>query len=218
MSDTLIKAADITESVEAMKVQYAEQPIPFERFLDLTYDTGIELINGVLVEKPMVQLTHEKLLLWLLTMLHLFTRQRDLGVVFGSRTAVEINAFGGRLPDLLFVRKERSSILQERAVYGAPDLVIELVSPNDRPSGLIALETDYRSIGVPEIVFIDQQKKRVRVIRKRDDDYEETILTEGTLSLESIAGFHIEIAWLWQDPRPNEMETVVNLLAQSTTS
>jgi len=35
----------------------------------------------------------------------------------------------------------------------APDLVIELISPNDRPSDIVVLEMDYRAIGVTEIVF-----------------------------------------------------------------
>src|SRR5437660_18206 len=104
----------------------------------------------------MVQLEHEKLLRWLSTVLDLFTEERGLGIVLGSRTGVEISTYRGRLPNLLFVRRDRMEIVREKAVYGAPDLVIEIISPGDGPSDIIALETDYRSIGVQEVVFLDQ--------------------------------------------------------------
>ena len=98
-----------------------------------------------------------------------------------------------------------------KAVYGAPDLVIEIVSPTDRASDVIALETDYRGIGVVEIVFIEPPKRAVRVLRKVDSDYTEEILTSGTLVLETLAGIRLETEWLFMEPRPAERETVYAL-------
>jgi Uma2 family endonuclease len=204
---------ETTEAVEGRVVRYAERPIPFETFLELSGDQDIELVDGVMVAKMAVQLTHEKLFAWLLTLLNLYVRKRDLGIVLGSRTAVEIGEFGGRLPDLLFVRREQIGIVQEKAVYGAPDLVIELVSPNDRPSDIVALETDYRGVGVSEIVFVDQQRQRVRVLRRRDgSSYEEEVLTAGTLHMETVEGFAVQTEWLLKEPRPDEFDTLVHLL------
>jgi Uma2 family endonuclease len=142
----------------------------------------------------------------------IFARKRDLGIVLTSRILVEINAFRGRLPDLLFVRKERMEIVRQKAIYGAPDLIIEIVSPNDRPADIIALETDYRTLGVPEIVFLDQRKRRVRILRKRDADYEETELSTGTLELESMDGLPLQVEWLLQEPLPDELDLLTELL------
>ena len=133
-------------------VHLAERPIPFPAFLDLSADRDVELVGGVMVEKMAAQLEHEKLFAWLDRVVGTYVSHRRLGILLGSRTAVEISAYGGRLPDLLFVRSDRLEIVRERAVYGAPDLVIEIVSPNDRASDLIALETEYRGLGVPEIL------------------------------------------------------------------
>lgn len=205
---------DITEAVEGRVVRYAERPIPFERFLDISTNPNLELVDGVTVERMAANLKHERLFVWLVTMLNLYVNTRDLGIVLGSRTAVEISEFGGRLPDILFVRRDRMGVVQERAVYGAPDLVIELVSPNDRPSDVISLETDYRSVGVSEIVFINQSKRSVVVLRKRDGRYEDHTLTSGTLHLETVDGFEIEAEWLWQEPRPDELGTVTRLLSR----
>jgi Uma2 family endonuclease len=200
-----------TETVEQTSWIWP-RPITFAEFLDLSgLPKHVELIDGVVVKKMAVQLDHEKLLVWLVTILNQYIEDNDLGILLGSRTAVEISQYRGRLPDLLFVKRERMHIVQQKAVYGAPDLTIEIVSPGDRRGQLVALEADYRSLGVAEIVFIDQQKRRVRILRKRGDDYEETLLTEGTLQLESIAGISLEVSWLLSEPRPSARATLARL-------
>jgi Uma2 family endonuclease len=179
------------------------RPMTFAEFLErFGEDDDVELIDGVAVEKMAAQLDHEKLFAWLFRLLGDFVEARDLGMVLGSRTAVQINPFRGRLPDMLFVRKERLEIVQQKAVFGAPDLVVEFVSPDDRPSDIIARETDYRAIGVAEIWLLDQARRRVRTLRKRDDGYEEAEQSGGTLVSETAPGFQVEVEWLWTDPRP----------------
>lgn len=162
----------------------------------------------------MVQLDHEKLLVWLLTLLNQYAEDKNSGIVLGSRMAVEISQFRGRMPDLLFIQREHFDILQQKAVFGAPDLIIEIISPNDRPSDLSALEVDYRSIGTHEILFLDQKKRRVRALRRRDTDYEEATLTAGTLDFETVEGFHLEIEWLFVEPRPLVRDVLARLLSQ----
>jgi Uma2 family endonuclease len=192
------------------------RPLTFAQFLELYGDKDqVELVDGVVVERSMVQLDHERLNRWLYVVLSLYTEALKLGEVLGSRTAVEIDQFRGRLPDLLFVRQDRMGIVHQKAVYGAPDLVLEINSPNDRLSESIALETDYRAIGVAEIVFIDQGKRRVRVLRKQTDGYSEAVLTTGTLVLESMGGLALELDWLFVEPRPDQRVTVDVLLARA---
>jgi Uma2 family endonuclease len=193
------------------------RPLTFAEFLEgYGSEDQVDLIDGVVVERNMVQLDHEKLLRWIDRVLGLYVEDRGLGIVLGSRTAVEIHQFRGRLPDLLFVRQDRLGIVQQKAVYGAPDLILEVISPNDRPSDVIALETDYRAIGVAEIVFVDQRNHQVRVLRRRGSDYEEEILTSGMVTLETLGGVHLETQWLFTEPRPGMRPTVDALLAEAS--
>lgn len=115
------------------------------------------------------------------------------------------------MPDLFFVRKERGALLTSKATLGAPDLVMELVSPNDRRSDITATEADYRSIGVAEIVYINQQKQAVRVLRKTDTGYDEEKPQNAPLTLRSL---NISLAWDWlfTEPRPDTIDTVLALL------
>ena len=129
--------------------------------------------------------------------------------------AVKIDNYNGRLPDILFVRADNAGIIHADAVYGVPDLVIEIVSPGDRPSTLIPLESDYRSLGIGEIVFIDPQRLRVRELTKIDDAYRETTLATGSLELVSIPGFRIEVEWLFAAAKPTEF-TIIRQLIEAT--
>src|SRR5262249_31274381 len=153
--------------------------------LDLSHGKDLELINGVMVERMSAQLQHEKLFVWLLIVLTGVVRKLNLGIVLGSRTTVEISEFGGRLPDVLFVRRDRMDIVHERAIYGAPDLVIEISSPNDRPSDFSSQEADYRSLGVGEIVFIDMQRRQIRILLREENGYSDKTCSQGIFTLTS---------------------------------
>ena len=213
---TLITPEEIRQQVEGRVVHFAERPIRFPAFLELSAVRDVELVGGVMVERRAAQIEHEKLFAWLDRVVGTYVSHRRLGILLGSRTAVEISAYGGRLPDLLFVRSDRLEIVRERAVYGAPDLVIEIVSPNDRPSDLIALETEYRGLGVPEIIFLDLPRQRVRVLRRRETgEYGEEVRTEGALRLEAVEGIELPVAALLREPRPDEFATVSALLETS---
>lgn len=206
----------LTLTVEERRVYVPPRPMTFAEFLDRCgEDDDVELIDGVIVERMAAQLDHERLFAWLITVLTSFVSERDLGTVLGSRSAVEIASHHGRLPDLLFVRKERENIIEQRAVYDAPDLILELVSPNDRPSDIVALETDYGSIGVEQVAFIGLQRQRVRVLTRPADgsDYEEAEVTSGPLAFAALPGLTLQAEWLWADDRPTQFSILAPLLS-----
>jgi Uma2 family endonuclease len=183
------------------------RPLTFEEFLE-NYGPKdmVELVDGTVVEKSIVQWDHERLQHWLASVLSIVARRRELGVVLGSRSAVKISEFRGRMPDLFFVSRDRTDIVSNKATYGAPDLVIEISSPGVRASGLNALEIDYTNIGVKEIVFIDLRHRRVRVLRRHQDGYSDETITEGVLRLETMGGLELELGWLLDEPRPDELD------------
>ncbi|HLK60278.1 MAG TPA: Uma2 family endonuclease [Chthonomonadaceae bacterium] len=194
------------------KTYIADSPIDFASWLEIAQELDTELVRGVIVERMSAQYPHEWIFAWLLSILRPFVTHRKLGVVLGSRSAVKISGNDGRLPDILFVRAENASIIHNEAIYGVPDLVIEIVSENDRPSTLIPLETDYRDLGVPEIVFIDPRKRGIRYLRKTEKDYEAAFLTTGRLAFVGVPGFWIEVEWLFAEEKPDEFTITKQLI------
>ncbi|MFQ5343884.1 MAG: Uma2 family endonuclease, partial [Anaerolineae bacterium] len=189
------------------------RPLTFDEFVDLFgEDDNVELIDGVAVRRMAARDPHEDLFGWLYVLLRSYVAAKDLGIVRGSRTAVQITQHRGRLPDVVFVRKERAGIVQEKGIYGAPDLVIEITSPGDRIADIVALEADYRGIGVAEIWFVDQQQEQVRVLRKRDEGFTEQVLSQGVVQSEVVEGFWLKVAWLFAKPLPLELDTLMQFL------
>ena len=184
----------------------------FEQYLDrfMGVREHVELVRGVTIERMAAQFEHERLFGWLYPLMVQLAEDDDLGIVLGSRSAVKIDQFGGRLPDILFIRKENLGLIQEKAIFGAPDLVIEIRSPGDRPHHIIELEADYRSIGVPEIWFLDIKRKQARVLLK-SNGYRETIIQSGVLESQTMAGLRLPVEWLFQEPRPKIREALAKM-------
>lgn len=202
-------------SLEARLAHVGERAIPFERFLDMAEGRFVELVQGVIVEKPMIQLDHEHCSRWLYSVVWPYVNKRGLGEMLSSRIMVKTDMFGGRMPDLLFVRQERLDIVQQMAVRGAPDLVIEIASPGDRPSHLRELEAEYFGLGVPELVFIHLRKQEIRLLSRNEEGYAETIVTAGPVTFTTLPGLTLQAEWILQEPRPDIYDTLTALLAQS---
>lgn len=194
----------------------ADRPIDFATWIAIGEELDTELVRGVMIPRMSAQYPYEWIFVWLLSIMRHFATHRKLGTVLGSRSAVKIRNNDGRLPDILFVRADNVDIIHKDAIYGVPDLVVEIVSENDRPSNLIPLEADYCDLGIPEILFINPRKKQVRHLQKNDNgsvnDYEETLLTTGRLAFSSIPDFHIEVEWLFADDKPDEFDTTKQLI------
>lgn len=101
----LILESETEQSVESRTVHVADRPIDFERFLEMAEGRWIELVDGVVVEIPMIQLDHERCSRWLYQVVGPYVQRLDLGEMLSSRIMVRTGTFGGRMPDLLFVSK-----------------------------------------------------------------------------------------------------------------
>ena len=174
-------------------------------------DCPTELVNGSPVEQAAVELGHATLWMWLMNVTAMYAERAGIGIVLGSRSPIRISDYGGRMPDLFFVRRNREQIITSKATVAAPDLVIEIVAASESAADIRVTETDYRTLGVSEIVFVDPRRRHVRVLRKRDANYEEE--TNGTrLRFRSMDGLTLASDWLFVEPRPDPIDTVLSLL------
>ena len=96
-----------------------------------------ELIMGVLHKKVSYGLEHGQIAINWGILLGSFVKPRGLGRVFGSDTGVQLERGPDtvREPDVGFISAERMplDVRERRYAQVVPDLVVEIVSPNDRP-------------------------------------------------------------------------------------
>jgi Uma2 family endonuclease len=60
-----------------------------------------------------------------------------------------------RQPDILMIHRSRASIIEEHAVVGPPDLVIEILSPNSAKRDRVMKKESYARFGVQEYWIVD---------------------------------------------------------------
>jgi len=95
-----------------------------------------EVVNGELVVSPKNDFYHGRICMRLSTALHLHATQRRLGAVLDSSTGFWMKNRNCRAPDISFISKTRLDRLgfkpsSRKFFPGAPDLAVEILSPNN---------------------------------------------------------------------------------------
>ncbi len=117
--------------------------------------TRAELINGRLYMSPAPTLSHQDSTLDLASEIRFFVKKNNLGKVFVSPVDVYFNSKNAVQPDIVFVTSENKSILKEDGIYGAPDLVIEVLSPGTKKFDLDQKKKIYEKNSVKEYWVVD---------------------------------------------------------------
>lgn len=110
--------------------------------------------------------SHQRVVVELLCALVPFVREKQLGeaLIAPMDVVLDFDAALVVQPDLLFVSRERHHIVGDR-VYGAPDLVIEVLSPNPRIGRVDEKVSWYARSGVRECWLANTVEKSVAVLR-----------------------------------------------------
>jgi Uma2 family endonuclease len=124
-----------------------------------------ELAYGELRVAEAPSVYHQRTVGELFVSLTEHVRARRLGEVLIAPTDVVLDYEAGLIvqPDVIFVSNERSQIVGTR-VNGAPDLVIEVVSPQPRVGKLDERIGWFCRYGVRECWLVDQREDRIAVL------------------------------------------------------
>jgi Uma2 family endonuclease len=189
-------------------------PFTYDDFCEIvTGRQKADLIDGVIYMTPPDSIGASRLDGWLRWVLSGFVVRRNLGEVFGSRVALRLNDKNGPEPDILVVLSEHTDRLKKAHVQGACDLVIEIVSPESVDRDYNKKRALYEEFGVPEYWIIDEDRRRVTLLRLGAKGYAEARSRKGVLTSKVVTGFWLRPEWLWQSPRPNQFDILDEILA-----
>jgi Uma2 family endonuclease len=114
----------------------------------------MELVGGFVREPAMPNYQHQRVATRLLALLYAHVQQRGVGEVLSPMDVVLDEAAALVIqPDLVFVGRDRLGIIRER-IWGAPDLVVEIVSPHTERRDRTTKVGWYRNYGVRECWLI----------------------------------------------------------------
>jgi Uma2 family endonuclease len=151
-------------------------PIP----LALTYEDYLgfpddgkrhELLEGEHMMTPAPSSFHQLAVAELLHALKGFLEGRDLGVVLTAPIDVLLSPTDVVQPDLCFVRRDRVEIVTRSGIEGAPDLMVEVLSPTTRQTDETTKLHVYAKRGVAEYWILDIEERTLRSLRWSEDGY-----------------------------------------------
>jgi Uma2 family endonuclease len=175
-------------------------------------DTRAELIDGVMIVHSPASATHDDISGFIRALMRFYADTKGLGKVLGPDSLVRLAASRKCAPDVFFVRQERVPIPLPKESEGAPDLVVEVLSPSNRYDDLHDKRSVYRAAGVGEIWFIDPEQYQVLVDRQHAAGYAEEVITTGRVASHVVDGFWLHASWLWAEPLPNLLACLQEIL------
>ncbi|MBU0701411.1 Uma2 family endonuclease [bacterium] len=155
------------------------EPIPAE--IKITYqdykllrdiDKRYEVMGGRLSMVPAPIPHHQQVSRRLERILEDFVIDNDLGEVFDAPCDVVLSETDVVQPDIFFISKERLYIINKTNIKGAPDLVIEILSPISAGRDTIIKKKLYADHRVKEYWIVDPKGKTIQIYSLVSNLYE----------------------------------------------
>ena len=163
---TVLTTAEYLQTAESLRVQ--------------------ELIYGKLRVEESPHFRHQNLLLELAVLMRVFVGQHKLGVVCIAPQDVILDPARALIlqPDLMFISKQRQEIISDH-IWGAPDLVVEVMSPHPRIGKLDERIRHFAQYGVKECWLVHQLSREIEVLRLQEFGDGNRRTFRGVQSIES---------------------------------
>lgn len=152
----------------------------YEQLVKLTYEDycalpedgkRYEILDGDLYMSPSPMTPHQRAALRMARLLCDFVDVRMLGEVFIAPCDVILDQHNIVVPDLLFVSKSRQSIITEKNIQGAPDLLVEILSPSTRLRDIRDKRNIYARCGVEWYWIFDAQEPWILELKRVGSEF-----------------------------------------------
>jgi Uma2 family endonuclease len=128
-----------------------------------------QLVEGDLIMSATPNRSHQEISGNLEFILRSFVKSNKAGKIYDAPFDVYLDEINVFQPDIIFVSNERLSIFNDAGADGAPDLVIEILSPSNTPLDRDKKRKIYARCGVTEMWLVSPESKTVSVYRLQED-------------------------------------------------
>ncbi len=174
----------------------------YEDYQQLPEGAPYELIRGHLVVSPSPTVQHQRLVRRLTRVLEDAVQRGDAGgeVLFAPMD-VRLSEDTVVQPDVLYVSAARADRIGEQDISGAPDLVVEVVSPSTSHRDVFDKKRLYEESEVREywIVDPDSETVEVHVLTEEGLSLHERHVDTGTAASALLGGFTVDLTSLFAE-------------------
>ncbi len=159
-----------------------------------------EFINGEAHSMPSPTFLHQYILKRLFLAMDRFVENKKLGILMFAPLDVYLSDEEYYQPDLLYVSNERKSIIHER-IKGAPDLVVEVLSPSNGYKDLTHKKRMYEEFGVREYWIIDLEEHLVEILTNSEAGFQvfSKAYERGQVQSKVLSGFQVDVEQLFAE-------------------
>lgn len=182
-----------------------------EFFAWVDEDVKAEWVDGEVIIMSPSSLRHVRLAGWLYTLLSQYVDRKSLGEVLALEFMIRLSSQRRvRVPDLLFIARERAHLLQPNRLEGAPDMSVEIVSPDSQSRDRRQKFTEYEKAGVREYWLVDPLSHTIEAYALDGSGHFQLINPndDGRILSSVLPGFYLRPDWLWQEKLPDVITTL----------
>jgi len=211
----------ISTSLEALAPQRLR--MSYEAYLENAPDSQImEWVEGevIIYMPPLYQ--HQLLITFLDRLLGSYVQFFNLGSLALAPYEVKLWPDGpSREPDLFFVANKGQARLTPARCEGAPDLIIEVISPSTVAEDRVHKFLEYERAGVREYWVIDprpyQQQADFFVLSEGKVFHPAPLDDKGSFRSSIVPDFRFKIGWLWQEELLNPQLALAEIMMSNET-
>ncbi|MDE2999121.1 MAG: Uma2 family endonuclease [Gemmatimonadota bacterium] len=189
-----------SETAETMAIFNPTVKFTYKDYVNAPEDKRYELIDGDLLITPAPGELHQRVSILLGSKLFQFAFENSLGRVYVAPFDVVLSEMDVVQPDVLYVSNERSRIITPENVQGAPDMVVEILSPSTATRDTTFKRVLYSRHGVREYWIVDTEQKTITVLLPGNRGLRVAeVCGEGeTLTSATLQGFKLNVDEVFQ--------------------
>jgi Uma2 family endonuclease len=160
-----------------------------------------EVLQGELVMVPSPNIYHQRSITRLGTIIDAHVVDRGLGETFDAPFDVVLDEENVVQPDFSFVADGRlAELFDGHCISGAPDLVIEVLSPATEGRDRHTKRGIYAKSGIPWLMYVEPEGRLVEVLKLNEEGkyvVEESAVDEDVLTFELFPDLEIDLSEVW---------------------
>ncbi len=203
MATATLEKPQVTESAFT-EPRVVATGLSFDEFVNAAQFNGrhVEWVEGEVIEKMSVSLTHSLLVVFLAKLLGLVTELSGGGQVLADQFLMRLeDQQRGREPDIIYVAPENESRLLDNYLNGPADLAIEVISRGSEVVDRGAKFEEYERGGVREFWLIDPHRREALFyIRDAEGLFRPGVVKEGVFQSAVLPTICLRVEWLWEQP------------------